>query len=111
MEGFKYNRKRKLGFAMMAIVFVIAIGFVIMLLWNWLMPDLFGLSTINYWQAVGLLILSKILFSGGWSKKRHTGHSPYWRKRFMNKWENMCEEDREKIKERFQDSNPEMKEE
>jgi hypothetical protein len=75
------------------------------------MPELFGLGTINYWQAVGLLILSKILFSGGWSKKHHPRHSHYWKKRFMNKWENMCEEDREKIKERFKANNPEDKEE
>ena len=111
MEGFKYNRMRKFGFFMMAIVFAVAVGFVIMLLWNWLMPELFGLNTINYWQAVGLFILSKILFGGGWSKKQHSRHSPYWKKRFMNKWENMCEEDREKIKEGFKGGNPEEKEE
>jgi hypothetical protein len=105
MESFKFNRRRKFGFALMAIVFVIAIGFVIMLLWNWLMPELFGLSTITYWQAVGLLILSKILFGGGWSKKQHPRHSHYWKKRFMSKWDDMCEEDRDKIKERFRRRN------
>ena len=47
-----------------AIVFAALFGFVIMWLWNWLMPELFGLSIISYWQAVGLLILSKILFGG-----------------------------------------------
>lgn len=40
-----------------------------MLLWNWLMPLVFGLMTISFWQALGLLVLSKILFGGG-------GHSP-----------------------------------
>ena len=111
MEGYKYNRRRKFGFFIMAIVFAVAIGFVIMLLWNWLMPALFGLSTITYWQAVGLLILSKILFGSGWSKKSHPRHSHYWKKRFMNRWDNMCEEDRDKIKERLKGSNPEVKEE
>ncbi|AOW21893.1 Asp23/Gls24 family envelope stress response protein [Urechidicola croceus] len=46
----------------------ILLGFVIMWLWNWLMPDLFGLTTITYWQAVGIFALSKILlgsFGGG----------------------------------------------
>ena len=38
------------------------LGWVVMLLWNWLMPDIFGLGTVSYWQAWGLLILSTILF-------------------------------------------------
>ncbi|MCT4582945.1 MAG: hypothetical protein N4A35_16145 [Flavobacteriales bacterium] len=42
----------------------ILFGYIIMWLWNWLMPELFGLTTINYWQAVGLFILSKLLFGG-----------------------------------------------
>ena len=49
-------------------------GFVIMWLWNWLMPGLFGVKAITYWQGVGLFILAKILFgaiggSSGDSKK------------------------------------------
>ena len=37
-------------------------GAVVMWLWNWLMPDIFGLPELSYWQAWGLLILSSILF-------------------------------------------------
>lgn len=51
------------------IVFVLALilsamllGFPIMWLWNWLMPDLFGLQTITFWQAIGLYILCSLLF-------------------------------------------------
>lgn len=40
-------------------------GFVVMWLWNWLMPDIFGLPEITYWQAWGLLVLSHILFKSG----------------------------------------------
>lgn len=43
---------------------IILCGFVTMWLWNALMPDIFGLIEIDYWQAVGLLILFKILFTG-----------------------------------------------
>ena len=42
----------------------ILFGFVIMWLWNWLMPELFGLPLITYWQGVGLFILLKILLGG-----------------------------------------------
>ncbi|NKI30972.1 hypothetical protein [Croceivirga thetidis] len=40
-------------------------NYVLMRLWNWLMPDLFGLSTIDYWQALGILVLAKIIFGFG----------------------------------------------
>jgi uncharacterized membrane protein YraQ (UPF0718 family) len=49
---------------LMAGVFGLLIGYFAMLLWNWLMPAIFGLGLITYWQAVGLVILSKIIFSG-----------------------------------------------
>ncbi len=53
-----------MGFALMGLIFLALVGWVLMLLWNWLMPDIFGLKQINYWQAWGLLILSTILFKG-----------------------------------------------
>ncbi|WP_024771444.1 hypothetical protein [Aquimarina macrocephali] len=42
----------------------ILFGFVIMWLWNWLMPEIFGLTTLTYWQAVGVFILLKIFLGG-----------------------------------------------
>jgi hypothetical protein len=39
-------------------------GFVVMWLWNWLMPKIFGLPQIGYWEGWGLLVLAKILFGG-----------------------------------------------
>jgi len=47
-----------------AIVFILLFGYVTMRLWNWLMPDIFGLGLINYWQAIGIIVLAKILFGG-----------------------------------------------
>ncbi len=48
------------GAAALAIIF----GLVIQWLWNTLMPDIFGLPEVSYWQAVGLVVLSHILFGG-----------------------------------------------
>ncbi|MBN1534229.1 MAG: hypothetical protein JXA20_16270 [Spirochaetes bacterium] len=45
-----------------ASVFALVFGFLVMYLWNWLMPMIFGLNTITYLQAFGLVVLSKILF-------------------------------------------------
>lgn len=38
-------------------------------LWNWLMPEIFGLKAITFWQAWGLVFLSGILFKGSLSSK------------------------------------------
>jgi hypothetical protein len=51
-------------FAVGGISLMALFGGFVMLLWNWLMPDIFGLGTVNYWQAWGLMILSWILFKG-----------------------------------------------
>lgn len=50
---------------LLALAGIAGISFVVMSLWNWLMPALFtGIHTIDYWHAIGLLVLSKILFGG-----------------------------------------------
>jgi hypothetical protein len=43
-------------------IIVVLLGYPVMLLWNWLMPELFGLSEVTFWQAIGLNILCTILF-------------------------------------------------
>lgn len=53
----------------------VAITFGVMLLWNWLMPLLFGLAVITFWQALGILALSKILFGGGHGRPPFNWHS------------------------------------
>jgi hypothetical protein len=70
-----------IGFGILAIGLIALCGWVVMLLWNWLMPEIFGLKTLNYWQAWGLLALSTILFkgfgsggSGGKSDRRRKKH-------------------------------------
>lgn len=45
-----------------AMAFALVFGFVFKWLWNWIMPAVFGLGAITFWQAFGLLILAKLLF-------------------------------------------------
>ena len=94
--------RRKGGFILLAILFGAVLALVVMLLWNWLMPALFGLISISYLQALGLLILSKILFSGFGKRGGRYSHHPFWRKKFLEKWENLTEEEKEKLKSCFQ---------
>ncbi|WP_045473091.1 hypothetical protein [Winogradskyella sp. PG-2] len=71
------------GMIIFGIIFItglaILFGFVIMWLWNWLMPMIFGLTTLTYWQAVGVFILFKILLGGcggcGGKEKKHSKKS------------------------------------
>ncbi|MFN8207454.1 MAG: hypothetical protein U0T82_08605 [Bacteroidales bacterium] len=44
--------------------FAFLLGTLIVYLWNWLMPLLFGIKTITFWQAIGLLVLARIIFGG-----------------------------------------------
>ena len=71
-------------------------GFVVMSLWNWLTPALFGWKLISFWQAVGLVILTRILFGGF---RGHRGPGRHWRYRMMERWEKMTPEEREKFRE------------
>ena len=72
------------------------LGFIVMSLWNWLTPALFGFKIMTYWQALGLIILCKLLF-GGFRGPR--GRGDRWRGRMRQRWEQMTPEEREKFRE------------
>ncbi len=86
---------RGLKFVLFAVLFLTVFGFVVRSLWNWLTPTLFGWHVINFWQAVGLLVLSKILFGGF---RGGPGRHMYWRRRMMERWQQMTPEEREKFR-------------
>jgi len=83
-----------LKFALFGVLFVTVFSYVVMCLWNWLMPAVFGWHLISFWQALGLLLLSKILFGGF-----HGGPGRHiWRHRMTERWEAMSPEEREKFR-------------
>ena len=75
-------------------LFVFVAGGIVMLLWNWLLPPLFGWPQITFWQALGLLALSRILFGG--FGLRGSGRSNF-RRRMVERWEHMTPEERERF--------------
>ena len=79
------------------IIVVLGFGQAVLHLWNWLMPAAFGLHPITYWQALGLLGLSWLLFGGprAWFGGHHGGH---WRHRMRERWESMTPEERERFR-------------
>lgn len=83
-------------FVVMGIAFLALFTYVVMLLWNWLVPELFSGPVLDYWQTLGILILSKILFTGlghhskdgpPWKDRswRHDNLKTHWRKKFEEK--------------------------
>ena len=86
---------RVLNFAVIAALIVTLLSFVVMRLWNWLTPALFGWHVITFWQALGILILAKILFGGF---RPRPGRHMYWRHRMMERWAQMTPEEREKFR-------------
>ena len=88
-------------FVPLILLCVAAFVFVTMWLWNWLVPDLFHGPVITFWQAFGLLILSKIIFSG--FGKKHGGPRGHWRPYWKDKWNAMSSEDRERFKQKMKD--------
>lgn len=95
------KRKMRLLFiapaAILAMLLVAALGGeLVKLLWNWLLPEIFGWRAITFWQAVGLLALCRILFGGigPYRAARHrVGH------RVRERWEGMTPEQRERFRE------------
>jgi hypothetical protein len=86
---------RALKVAALIVLGVAVLGVVVMSLWNWLLPPLFALRPITFWQALGLLVLTKILF-GGFRGMGHYGG--YWRGRMAERWERMTPEEREQFR-------------
>ena len=69
------------------------VSWILSLLWNWLMPGIFGLPEITMLQAAGLFILSKLIFTPGFGggKDHHKSHSKKdWKNKFMSKNEETC---------------------
>jgi hypothetical protein len=80
------------------VLFVWIFGEIIMHLWNWLLPGLFGWHTITFWQGLGLLVLSRILV-GGFSNNGDRGGNRSRKKKEM--WELMTPEEREALRQRM----------
>jgi hypothetical protein len=89
-----------------AVIFVVAcfvLGWVVMTLWNSLIPELFHGPLITFWQAVGLLILSKIfLHSVGGGHWGHRWKHDRWRSFMEKRLESMSPEEREKAWKRWE---------
>ncbi|MDE1156404.1 MAG: hypothetical protein PW735_11850 [Acidobacteriaceae bacterium] len=87
---------------------LLAFGVITQFLWNRLMPELFGLKTVTFWQAVGLVILGKILLGGfhhhggmGYSQQRRERQE--WKRHMKARWAGMSPEERQRFRAAMKD--------
>ena len=103
------SKPRFIGKAVFGIAAVAVLGGIVMLLWNAIIPALFtGAQPIDYLRALGLLVLSRILFGGwrghgGWHHHHHGPHGPHGphgRHGWHGPWSAMTPEERERFRQR-----------
>lgn len=97
----KFKFRAKFVLVPLAILFVVTA--IVMWLWNGILPEIVGVKTITYWQAMGILVLSKILFGGfsgckgrrggptGNFKEKLKRMSPEQRDKFRKMWKQKCQ--------------------
>jgi hypothetical protein len=96
-------RKRWYFFIPLILAAFVAFGYVTMWLWNYLMPMIFHLPEITFWQTIGLLVLSRLLLGGMGGHGR--GHH-HCKRNMHEKWEKMTPEEREQFREHLHSHRP-----
>lgn len=97
----RYSKGKKILFAILIIPLVIFVFVtVVMYLWNWLIPELFNGPVVTFWQAFGLILLSKILF-GGFKGGGHRSGPSKWGDNWKQKFKDMSPEERVAFKEKW----------
>jgi hypothetical protein len=74
-----HSPRKPVLLALFIVPAVAAFGAVTMLLWNWLVPTIFSGPVVTFWQALGLLLLGKILFGSGHGRHYHHRPPASWR--------------------------------
>jgi hypothetical protein len=105
-----------LPIGLLAVVVIAYVGGeLVRMLWNWLLPPLFGVPEVTYWQALGLLALSRILVGGFGLGGGHHRSEPRFKHRFADRmadrlvdrfadrFEQMTPEQRERVRQRMRD--------
>ena len=91
-------RRRRFLFIPIFIAGLFAISAIVMLLWNAVLPYVSGLLPLNYWQAMGIFVLSRILFSGFRFREHHRQVRPFMHPSAKNRLMEMSDEEREQFK-------------
>ncbi|MCW3463340.1 hypothetical protein [Chitinophaga nivalis] len=105
--GNEFNRRKGRGvakFLVLGILFIAVVGLATQFLWNALIPELFHGPVITFWQALGLLLLGKLLF--GWHNHHRSWGDKWnrnreWKTRIKERMSHMTPEEQAKMREHF----------
>lgn len=100
MKGSFWFRKIA-GFILIGAAAILLFSFVVMSLWNNVLATVVAVKTITFWQALGILILSKILFGGFRGGGGWRGRGGQWNWQMKEKWQTMTPEERERFKQEW----------
>jgi hypothetical protein len=87
------------GKLVLLFIFIAPLAILVMFLWNNALAPVLHVSEVTFWQALGILVLSKILFSsfsGGRSRRY-----PTWKDRISQKWDTMTPDEKERWKDHW----------
>jgi hypothetical protein len=99
----KFIAKKILFFILCFAGAVLLFGAVVMGLWNAILPAVLGVKAITFLQALGILLLSKILFGGFGGRRWGGGRGHEWKQKMKQKWEHMTPDEKEKFKAEWKD--------
>jgi len=92
--------RKAAGFILLAAAAILIFTFIVMTLWNNILTPVLNVHSIDFGQALGIFVLSKILFGGfrggGWR-----GRGGYWNSEMRSKWQGMSPEEKEKFKQQW----------
>ncbi|MES2775353.1 MAG: hypothetical protein V4722_14360 [Bacteroidota bacterium] len=94
----RFGAKKALMFLLIAPAALFLFSWIVMLLWNGVLVAVTGAGIVTIWQAMGILVLSKILFGGF-----RGGRGGHWKQEMKDKWQNMSDEERVNFKEQWKD--------
>jgi hypothetical protein len=83
---------RMVGFAILGCAFFLLFGYVVQLLWNGVMPPIFGVAHVTFWRAIGLLLLARLLVGGfhprpgGHFRRGYRMSRDFSRRQYENWW-------------------------
>ncbi|MDD4968157.1 MAG: hypothetical protein PHT07_01890 [Paludibacter sp.] len=93
-----FGGKRRFLFIPIFLTGLFAISGIVMLLWNAVLPKVTGALPLDYWQAMGIFVLSRLLFSGFRFRGHHGHRPPFMHASMKNKLMEMSDEEREQFK-------------
>ncbi|WP_428329997.1 hypothetical protein [Mucilaginibacter sp.] len=101
----RFYRGRFILIPLAAVAFMALTGFVVMNLWNALLPAIIHVGAITFWQAIGIFVLCKILFGfGKGGGHRMGGGAPWMRRKMEERFKHMSPEEKEMFKARMKDN-------